>query len=241
MSDKPSTLTREALYTLVWSKPMRELAPKLNISDTGLAKLCKGHNIPSPPQGHWLKIEHGRKVNQPPLPVALKSMPSIIQLPKTKTALDPTMPSAPLPTVCKKKTTHRLIKQCGTDFKGATINDYGRLVSTNRADLDVSRAALSHSLLILNTVIHSVEARSHSVCYSIQQKAFELSIDGECMCLSIKETATRSDLILTTEQQKSLNQHAYCFGKKLGLHAKWKTHPVGQWAQAMRYPIIMVR
>jgi len=39
MSDQPKTITREALYTLVWRKPMREIAPSLNISDTGLAKL----------------------------------------------------------------------------------------------------------------------------------------------------------------------------------------------------------
>ena len=46
MPSKKITLTREALYELVWSKPLRELAPTLNITDVGLAKMCKRQNIP---------------------------------------------------------------------------------------------------------------------------------------------------------------------------------------------------
>ena len=34
------TLTRQALYDLVWSKPMREVAKDFGISDVGLAKRC---------------------------------------------------------------------------------------------------------------------------------------------------------------------------------------------------------
>lgn len=41
-------LTRKELYDLVWSKSMRALAKDFNLSDVGLAKICKKHNIPRP-------------------------------------------------------------------------------------------------------------------------------------------------------------------------------------------------
>ena len=222
MSDQPKTITREALYTLVWRKPMREIAPSLNISDTGLAKLCRRHNIPRPPQGYWLKIQHGRQVEQTPLPAAVDGRTTTIQLPRLHTSPLPTQPALPLPPISHKKARHALIKQCRNDYKGASVNDYGRLVSHHRADVDVSRKSLQRALSLLNTLIHSVEASGHQVRYAHHQKAIELNIDGECLCLAIKETATRSDRVLTKEQQNSLDQHGYCFGKR------WDYTPSGK-------------
>jgi hypothetical protein len=41
--------TREELYQAVWSESMRVLAPRLGVSDVGLAKICKRMRIPVPP------------------------------------------------------------------------------------------------------------------------------------------------------------------------------------------------
>ena len=54
--------TRKELYDLVWSTPMLRIAKKYEISDTGLRKLCKRHDIPVPLVGHWQKVAHGKKV-----------------------------------------------------------------------------------------------------------------------------------------------------------------------------------
>jgi len=40
------TMTREELYELVWSKPVRQLAGEFGFSNVGLAKICKRHEIP---------------------------------------------------------------------------------------------------------------------------------------------------------------------------------------------------
>ena len=37
------TLTRQALYDLVWSMPVTKLAESLGLSDVGLAKICDRH------------------------------------------------------------------------------------------------------------------------------------------------------------------------------------------------------
>jgi hypothetical protein len=44
----PIIFTRRELYDLVWSKPMRDLAVELGISDVGLAKVCDRHRIVAP-------------------------------------------------------------------------------------------------------------------------------------------------------------------------------------------------
>ena len=65
---KPQNITREELYELVWSVPMIKLAKRFDLSDQGLAKKCKKHNIPRPQMGYWAKLEHGKSTAKTPLP-----------------------------------------------------------------------------------------------------------------------------------------------------------------------------
>jgi hypothetical protein len=62
------TFTRDELYRLVWSAPLRTLAKRFGISDVALAKRCRAANIPLPGLGYWAKKEAGKKVFQPALP-----------------------------------------------------------------------------------------------------------------------------------------------------------------------------
>lgn len=62
------TFTRQELYDLAWSEPMKTLAGRFELSDVGLAKACKKANIPRPPRGYWAKLAAGKKVSKTPLP-----------------------------------------------------------------------------------------------------------------------------------------------------------------------------
>jgi hypothetical protein len=66
--EKPMTLSREDLYELVWSKPMRELAKDFNISDVALAKRSRGLGIPVPGRGYWARLDAGQAPHRPKLP-----------------------------------------------------------------------------------------------------------------------------------------------------------------------------
>jgi hypothetical protein len=66
------SFTREELYNLVWSKPLTALAKEFNLSDTGLRKVCKKHNIPTPEMGYWQKIAFNKKANIYSLPQSEK-------------------------------------------------------------------------------------------------------------------------------------------------------------------------
>jgi hypothetical protein len=61
-------VTRQELYNLVWSEPMVSLAKRFEISDIGLAKICKQAIVPCPGRGYWAKRDAGKKITQTPLP-----------------------------------------------------------------------------------------------------------------------------------------------------------------------------
>jgi hypothetical protein len=54
------SFTRQELHTLVWSRPMRDLASEIGTSDVRLKKICVKFDIATPPQGHWQKVANGR-------------------------------------------------------------------------------------------------------------------------------------------------------------------------------------
>ena len=54
-------ISREALYDLVWSKPMTHVAKDLGISDVMLGKMCKKQLVPKPPRGYWANLGSNKK------------------------------------------------------------------------------------------------------------------------------------------------------------------------------------
>jgi len=62
------SFSREALYELVWSESIRTLAPRLGISDVGLAKACARANIPTPDRGYWARVAVKKDCARKPLP-----------------------------------------------------------------------------------------------------------------------------------------------------------------------------
>src|SRR5262249_31223955 len=84
--DEVSThqLSRAELYERVWTTPMRTLAPEFGLSDVGLSKLCRRHQIPTPWVGYWTERQFGKVRPRPRL------------LPTTNTHLEPIIiPSTP--------------------------------------------------------------------------------------------------------------------------------------------------
>jgi hypothetical protein len=66
-------ISREELYRRVWESPVTKLAKEFDISDVGLAKVCRKNNIPLPPVGYWMKVQHGKSVKKSLLEQNLKA------------------------------------------------------------------------------------------------------------------------------------------------------------------------
>ena len=74
------TVTREQLYTLIWSEPAMKVAKVFGVSGPGLAKACRRHGIPVPERGYWARLAAGKKVVKRPLLPRGLGMPPIIRL-----------------------------------------------------------------------------------------------------------------------------------------------------------------
>jgi hypothetical protein len=46
-----TTISREALYDLVWTEPVRTIAQRMGVSDAWLKKCCAKPDIPVPDRG----------------------------------------------------------------------------------------------------------------------------------------------------------------------------------------------
>lgn len=78
-----TTLSRDELYDLVWTKPIMRLAEIYDISDVGLAKMCRRLRVPRPPVGYWQRVAAGQKISRIPLravPRGLDMRPATVPL-----------------------------------------------------------------------------------------------------------------------------------------------------------------
>lgn len=62
------SVSRKQLYELVWAYPVVQLSKVWGISDVGLAKACKRHEIPRPGLGHWARFQNGYTCRRVRLP-----------------------------------------------------------------------------------------------------------------------------------------------------------------------------
>jgi hypothetical protein len=60
---------REKIYQEIWIEPIQHVAKRYNLSDVGLAKVCRKLNIPRPGRGYWAIKAAGKTTpRRPPLP-----------------------------------------------------------------------------------------------------------------------------------------------------------------------------
>jgi len=226
MNTDSRTITRKQLFDLVWSKPIREVAPMLHLSDVGLAKLCDRNDVPRPAQGHWLRIQRGKRINKPKLPSINDEVGEVIQLPAEKQIALTASNITSIP-VSSKTRTHPLVVRCRKDFNGAGCNEYGRLVCRVRKDVDVSKAQFSRALSLLNSILHSLEEDGHAVQWSTADNQIEVCVGEERISLSVSEPAIRSDHVLTPKELKDKKRYGTVWSKR------WDYTPSGKLALAL--------
>jgi len=71
---------REALYDLVWTAPVIEVARRLGVSDVALGKLCRRAQIPIPGRGYWARVESGQPLGRTPLPPSPSGLPELLRI-----------------------------------------------------------------------------------------------------------------------------------------------------------------
>lgn len=163
----PQTVTRDELYEQVWSQPLSKLAPRYGLSDVGMAKICRKHQIPRPPVGHWARQSAGKATVRPPLPeLNDDDLNEIRFFRKQFDANVRTDIPDPEVVVTERLTSpHRLVDQTRTGLRDCEKSERGILLgnSAKHLNLLVTRTTLSRSLRIFDAIIKHWESVDGSV------------------------------------------------------------------------------
>lgn len=169
---KEQQVTREMLYEQVWAKPIRTVAAEYGISDVGLAKACDRLNVPRPAVGHWVRLEHGRKTERPPLlPAALGQETMLVVKPPSSAVARSKELGAPElkpPAVVVEdnlRKPHPAVRQLQQILRDRTPDKYGILVISgpDGTIYRTRKATKDRALRILNALFNALSSRGHAV------------------------------------------------------------------------------
>jgi hypothetical protein len=200
-------LTRAELYEKVWATPVRTLAKEFGMSDVGLAKICRKHDIPIPPLGYWRKKETGNKVVPPPLPAAKNGLETLDiyvrdRLPPELAALA-AEPAAEI--AIPAELSHEFVTRTEKLLTSGKENEKKLIVAKDGtlSHLLVSRERMSRALRIMNALFLALEERGQSVSWPKEQEAaLTLAVDGETVKFCVLEVTESLRHVLTPEEQK---------------------------------------
>ena len=158
------TLTREELYNKAWTTPIHKLSKEFGLSDVGLAKVCRRHQIPIPGRGYWARLQAGQSPKRTPLAAIAdigRTTIEIIPSEPRPTTRDLGLPDLPIPTIIvaeDRPLTHpiasrieKFILQTKKDERGLLLPRSGRVVPVR-----VSSEALPRSVRILDVIFESI-------------------------------------------------------------------------------------
>ncbi len=177
------------------------------MSDVGLAKICRKHDIPVPPLGYWRKTETGHKGVRPPLPPA-KNGPETLDL-HVRERLAPELArlaAEPVPEIAiPPELSHALVVRMEKLLAQGKETDKKLIVPKNGVlpHLLVSREQIPRSLRIMNALFLALEERGQSVSWSREEEAaLTLAVDGEMVRFCVLEITESVRHVLTPDEQK---------------------------------------
>lgn len=170
-------LRREELYGLVWSVPLLQLAKRYDLSDQGLAKICKRMEIPLPGLGFWAKRAAGQQTIQKPLQPLTTGVaeyelrpPNPVQGPK-------------IPNLCEDPSHfHPLVQKTLEALGGASLTPGQKYLSgaaTPHLHLDVRPETLNRALQLMDYLIKELETRGFTVAIKGGKGNFETWIKSK--------------------------------------------------------------
>ena len=178
------SITREQLYERVWSEPIHRLAPQFGLSDVGLAKLCRRHQVPIPGRGYWRRKETGHKVRPTPLPQNSESTSFTIRI--DRPTLSPPPPPAtadlhPLAAFERQpenriivdedvEATHKMFRAT-RQYWSALRTHEPNAATLPHLDIHVSADARPRAMRILQSLLAAFDHRGF---------ALETGSDGDC-------------------------------------------------------------
>lgn len=222
-------LTRQDLYDRVWSKAMRIAAPELGLSDVGLKKICKRLDIPTPPLGYWAKKEFGKAPKQPPLPANGDAELEGIKFYPNAQVGRSEMASEVVEILVQEKAKENrivvsdrldepclLVERTSKSLKAARADEDGIVQPRAKKTLDVHVApdSVERAMLIMDTLLNALEARSLHVQLRDHDGAWATTVTvlDETIDFALHEIVDRVERDPTPAEKRRMDQLPYFHG-----------------------------
>lgn len=242
MSSRETVLSREDLYAQVWSTPMRRLAEQYGISDVGLAKICKRHQIPRPPVGYWAKKEFGKTVEQPPLPATadadllkvyirespptpaceeeVEARPVVKDPELLRLIQQETDPKNRIVVSSSLRSPHPVVAETKQCLHDATPDQYGKirprhLDRLSHLDVRITKSSVGRVLLILDALAKALERRGHKfeLYGDGWQRATYIKVFGERLSIQLTEKSRQIEHKLTEEEKRREDRVGFLYSR----------------------------
>lgn len=238
--------SREQFHELVWSKPMTALAKEFGFSDVALHKICRKHDVPTPPPGWWAKQQAGRKVKITALPKLKTGISERIAIAAGELRREPELMSA-------AREQARVIASSAIVERGEVPAAVARTIAALRkAKAGPTGLVSSEGKLIRCEVapasLERLEAALTGIVAAAAQQGFSLEAREKGVCFvganeeirfSITETVRRTKHVLTDKEQAEQERYER---KRERAHLagdwhvwvdrpqfpEWDYHPTGQ-------------
>lgn len=180
-------LSRRQLYDEVWATPMMQLCKKYGLSDVGMAKLCKKHDIPRPPRGYWAQKQVGRAPAQTPLPSTEHDCQIVLhesRVPTTalqadadsKVAMEQ-QPEQRIEVPDTLRGAHELVHKAFEELQVTPTGSDGFIVAGDATlAVHVSKSSLRRALRIIDALLKALEQRGYQVSAGPAVSIFDIWI-----------------------------------------------------------------
>jgi hypothetical protein len=210
-------ILRKDLYERVWTTPLSKLALEFGVSNVGLAKACRRHAIPTPPRGHWMRVEHGKSSRRPPLPST--SIGDVVELsaerskaqkipvnvdvaPKLRVQVAPEAGDlSPFARATRVALTKAKPTGAGLVFSGGSV----------QFACGVSPALAGRAALILDAIERALPGAGGKVSPGADKKPLALDFDGQAVVFSLAERHTRTEFISPSERNSPYPRKEYAY------------------------------
>jgi len=177
------------------------------MSDVGLSKLCRKHDIPVPPVGYWRRKETGHKVNRPSLPAAKGGMEQLdfYVRERLRPEFEELSRQVPPKFTIAHELSHPLVLKSEKLLERGELNPQGQLITKNGAlaHILVSREQLPRALRVLNALLLALEERGQPASWPKEEGAsIAVTIDGESVRFCLSEVTDCAPHVLTPAEAK---------------------------------------
>lgn len=172
---------REALYEMVWSEPMLNVAARFGVSSGYMARVCTLLNVPRPERGYWAKLAVGKAPKQMPLPEPRLGDQLEWTSDGTLPKRDRSLPRPPDRRRRRKRAgpqlpeRHPLVSGAKPLFEVGRLSWYSGYLKPAKkllVDLAVTKTGLDKALAFANDFFLALEARDHRVVIAPNSERF---------------------------------------------------------------------